>query len=127
MRDYNMDDRANGNLCPNCGFWHSAASCPPQYYEMRNRIRDEYDEEIRRLEKRIKELEKEKNIIPTDIEFFGWKNFEITPTPTDVYIGEFNSGAARVQVDLTKYLIIELSRGQIRIKFHSNKSDIDQV
>lgn len=69
-------------------------------------------------------------LIPTDIEIFGYRNVEIEPKPTDITKDKdpnLKWCDFRVQVDLSKYLIIDLGHGrQIRIKFYANKTDIGE-
>lgn len=69
-----------------------------------------------------------KELIPTDVEIFGYKNVIINNQKiTDLYIDRAGLLYCdyRIQLDMTKPLVIDLGHGrEIRIKFHANKTDI---
>jgi sucrose-6-phosphate hydrolase SacC (GH32 family) len=46
--EYTQDMRANHELCPLCGTWHTAMSCPPQFAMQSYKI-VEQQKEIQRL------------------------------------------------------------------------------
>ena len=48
MQEYTPDMRINHDLCPNCGMWHTARSCPPQFTTLLLKL-EEKDAELARL------------------------------------------------------------------------------